>query len=462
MKRILLLSILLLLTIVLLDSCSSGKKQLQFGNYEESVRLSIKRLRKSPNNKKATETLREAYPYAVDFHLDNIRKIKETQGRFKWDQITRSYSMLNKLHNDLMRCPRCRQIIPDSKDFLVEYEEAAILAAEERYVAGVEAMNGNTRETAKEAYKHFKRVEELKANYKDTRQRMNDALWMATLKVVVEPIPVVARNLEISAEFFENKFHEYIKNNNINEFVRFFTIEEAQSMNIDKPDHIIIMNFDEFAVGQVYFKEKEIQAINDSVVVATYFKEVDSGSSSDESHSSDESESKVTICHRPPGNDKKARTIQVSQSALQAHINHGDAIGACEGDEDPDDDEDEHSDTMTDTDEPEKVEVKVYTTVKARLTVYTNTITSYGVLDFKIIDANTNSVVSQEKMPGEFIWQSSWANFNGDERALTSEQLQLTRLKEVHPPPPQALFIEFTQPIFGQMVGKVRNFYRYY
>ena len=442
MKRFLLYS--LLLSVILLESCSSGKKQLEFGNYEESVRLSINRLRKSPNNKKAAETLRQAYPYAVEFHLDNISKLKTSQDRFKWDRITQSYGMLNNLHNDLMRCPRCRQIIPDSRDFRPEYENAANQAAEERYVAGVEAMDQNTREAAREAYLHFKRVEELKANYKDTRRRMDDALWMATLKVVVEPIPVAVRNLEISAEFFENKFHEYIKSNNINEFVRFFTIDEAQAMNIEQPDQVILMSFDEFTVGQVYFKEREVQAVNDSVVVATYMRPVDNGGSS--------SEVKITICHKPPGEPENVQTIQVAQSALQAHIDHGDAIGPCQGDPDP----------GAQQDEPEMVEEKVYTTVRARLFVYTKTLTSNGVLDFKIIDPNTNSVISQEKMPGQFVWQTEWATFNGDERALTDRQLNLTRLREVPPPPPQALFVEFTQPIFGQMTGKVRDFYRNY
>lgn len=36
---------------------------------------------------------------------------------------------------------------------------------------------------------------------------------------------------------------------------------------------------------------------------------------------------KVTICHKP--NSKNPRTITISRSALQAHLNHGDTIGPC-------------------------------------------------------------------------------------------------------------------------------------
>ena len=39
----------------------------------------------------------------------------------------------------------------------------------------------------------------------------------------------------------------------------------------------------------------------------------------------------VTICHIPPGNPSKARTITVNASAVAAHLAHGDHLGPCEG-----------------------------------------------------------------------------------------------------------------------------------
>ncbi|MHC4090083.1 MAG: hypothetical protein ACYSVY_07360 [Planctomycetota bacterium] len=38
---------------------------------------------------------------------------------------------------------------------------------------------------------------------------------------------------------------------------------------------------------------------------------------------------KVTICHRPPGNPNKARTMTVSVRASAAHLAHGDSCGPC-------------------------------------------------------------------------------------------------------------------------------------
>lgn len=42
-------------------------------------------------------------------------------------------------------------------------------------------------------------------------------------------------------------------------------------------------------------------------------------------------EKKITICHIPPENLEKKQTITISKSALEAHMAHGDKMGACEG-----------------------------------------------------------------------------------------------------------------------------------
>jgi LPXTG-motif cell wall-anchored protein len=38
---------------------------------------------------------------------------------------------------------------------------------------------------------------------------------------------------------------------------------------------------------------------------------------------------KVVICHTPPGNPENRHTIEVSESAVPAHLAHGDTLGPC-------------------------------------------------------------------------------------------------------------------------------------
>ena len=40
---------------------------------------------------------------------------------------------------------------------------------------------------------------------------------------------------------------------------------------------------------------------------------------------------KVEICHIPPGNPANAHTIVVDDSAVPAHLAHGDYLGECGG-----------------------------------------------------------------------------------------------------------------------------------
>jgi len=39
--------------------------------------------------------------------------------------------------------------------------------------------------------------------------------------------------------------------------------------------------------------------------------------------------SKATICHIPPGNPSNAHTIVIGESAVPAHLAHGDSLGEC-------------------------------------------------------------------------------------------------------------------------------------
>jgi len=41
-------------------------------------------------------------------------------------------------------------------------------------------------------------------------------------------------------------------------------------------------------------------------------------------------EEKVTICHIPPGNPDNRHMITVGESAVPAHVSHGDYVGTCE------------------------------------------------------------------------------------------------------------------------------------
>jgi hypothetical protein len=725
-------------TVLVLGACSSGKSTFERGNYYEAVITSVNRLRKNTDHKKSVETLRQAYPMAVAFYEDRAKTSLAGNEPFRWTEVVNSYSFINTMYDEIKRCPGALAVVPNPVNYFSKLQEARQNAAEEHYAAGIVSLQFGTRDKAKEAYGHFKTANGFVAGYKDVNDYMQTALWAATVKIVVEPIPVHSKSAGVSAEFFNDKISEFVHSASINEFVRFFSRVEAKKIKLN-PDHIIQLQFDDFTVGQVYRHEKEVQLTKDSVVMGTYVtasnsaqqgsggsgtsvrgsglvvssketpvvtntaeearalaekqrlerekaarelaekqrveqaladkiraereqaekerlakelaakdlaekqkleqEAVDKAKAESERaakaaeanalaakelgekqriekeladkalaekqnaeraaaekalaekqkaesdkaekealekalgeklkaekekadkekaerekadkeaadkavaeslkaekekaekekadkdkadrekadrekkekendvdasiHADDTTDVKdpVTVCHIPPGNKMKHKTLVISRSALKAHLGHGDMEGDCDSDikdqkGKPQDEkkgkgpgakrsqqiqriENQHSFLYRDEksliasaandprhflsymDLPADTN-KVYGTVKATLHHYTKTTTSKGVVSFKIVDAKTGALLSVEKMPGEFVWVSEWATFNGDERALSAEQLRLTTLKELPPPPPQDLFIQFTRPIYDQITTKIKEFYKGY
>jgi hypothetical protein len=101
-------------------------------------------------------------------------------------------------------------------------------------------------------------------------------------------------------------------------------------------------------------------------------------------------------------------------------------------------------------------------TYKAKLKTFSDQVASGGVVDMKIQEWPSGKLLVNDRIPGEFIWINRYAIFVGDEKALSAEQLQLTKQKMVQPPPPQMLFVEFTKPIYDQLTGRLNNFFGRY
>jgi hypothetical protein len=101
-------------------------------------------------------------------------------------------------------------------------------------------------------------------------------------------------------------------------------------------------------------------------------------------------------------------------------------------------------------------------TYKAKLKTFSNQVSSGGVVDLKVMEWPSEKLLLNDRIPGEFVWVNRYAIFVGDEKALSDEELRLTKQKMVQPPPPQNLFIEFTKPIFDQLTGRLNSFFSRY
>lgn len=368
--------------IIVVTGCSSGKKAYERGDYYGSVMKSIQRLRQNPDHSKSLETLKSSYPLAVDYLETQANNEIASNSTSKWRNAIESYTMINNMYEAIKQCPGCLKAIKSPKEYYAEIGPLKEKAAEESYNAGIDALMKGNRNEARRAYFAFADAQKFVPGYKDVIEYLDKAKFEATLKVVIEQIPVPAR-YNLSGGFFQDKVEEYLHTNYPEEgFVKFFTPQEAQTVNLPYVDQIMRIQFDDFTVGNTRMTEKEETVTKDSVKIG---------------------ETKV---------DGKT--------------------------------------------------LPVYGTVKAKLTTYRKEVLSNGLLSMVIVDGKTNGVLTHRKFNGEYAWVSTWARFNGDERALTDKQLDLCKLKEMQPPYPQDLFLEFTRPIYHQLVPSIRNFYQNY
>ncbi len=369
--------IFLMLGVVTMFSCSSGKRAYERGDYDRAVFQAVNRLRSKPDHEKSRKVLLNAYNYAITIHKRNINTSLNSMNPLKWEEVIGDYQMVNRLAQEIEACPACLKVVPSPVIYDNELESAKLKASEARIDLGYDALDqkGN-REKAKEAYLHFQVAKRFDPFNPDIDGLMMEAREFATLKVVVDPIPSPSRVLDIRHAFFENQINEELHRTQINEFVRFFSAEEARNMQMDYPDHIISISFEDFTLGNVIIKEKQQTVSRDSV---------------------------------------KIKSTRGSE---------------------------------------------VYATVEAELTTYEKSLVSSGLMDFRIIDARTNKVLKADKIPGTFTWVNRWASYNGDKRALSEEQLELTQLKELPSPPPTDLFTEMTRPLYEQIIGTIKTYYR--
>lgn len=363
---------------ILIVGCTTGKNALQKGNYDESVFKAVDRLKSSPKNAEAMQVLATAFNFAVKDHLRSIDEAKLSSDLLRWETVLAHYQKINQLSDEINSSPVAQSLVPNAPKYMQEVEDSKYKAAEVRYALAINQMNENNRVSAKKAYYNFEKAQYFYPNYKDVKNKINDAYWAAIVKVVVQSVKVNSSYYQLSNQYFQDQVNQFIGNYQQNKFVVFYAEQQANAQKIT-PDQILRLSFDDFIVGQTYVKEKVEKMKRDSVLIGE-----------------------------------------------------------------------------------SRANGKVYATVTATLTVFDKQVSSSGLLAMTIVDYQTNKIIRQQRLPGTFVWQDSWASYKGDDRALTNQQLQMTKRRELLPPAPATLFVEFTKPIYAQLVDEISSFYNRY
>lgn len=365
--------------IVIFASCNSSYKSYKQGNYYKACIEAIDKLRSKPKDEKAQMVLTKAYPLAQQLAQREINNALLRNDVNNYETIVYQYDLLNKLAQNIYTCPKALELIPQPAEYQAELTDAKMKAAEQAYNMGDKAFDAGTIEQSRLAYQYYQKANSFYYGYKDVLTKMEDALYESTLRVAFEK-PKTSLNYQLSADFFSDNLMSEISKYFQSRMIRFYT-QYGTGANSDRPHQYLVLNFEDFSIGNVHDTKNTTEVKRDSVKVGT-----------------------ATI------DGKK---------------------------------------------------VDVYNTVSAKITTNVREIISRGVLSVRIYDAN-NNLIQQKNFTGQYVWSTSWGNFNGDERALTTEQKNICNRDPQLPPSPQDMFVEFTKPIYTQASAYIKSFYSRY
>jgi hypothetical protein len=259
MKKI----VLFLLPFLILASCGIKKEiaeQIAKGNYDRAINLSIKKLQKKRNHKKADAyvlLLEEAFAKAQKRDLKRIEQLKRDGNPENWKKIY-------ELYNDLIsRQERIEPLLPlrvvkenrnarfEFKDYMPGLLEARDKMVAYRYDKAKKLLRYNDKKHIREAYDILEDIDRVYPNYKDVRNLMEEAHNRGTsyVGVVIEnkTDKILPKRLEESLLDFNS-----VNANN------FWTVYEPVHQDASNFDYIVKLIFTDIQVSPEREQEKII------------------------------------------------------------------------------------------------------------------------------------------------------------------------------------------------------------
>lgn len=381
MNKRFLLSYLGIFLLSLLMACKSGEKAYNRGQYDEAVRLFVKKLQKRPNDSKSLELLPKAYQVALEARESNVNTQMLSNSTLKWERIRNEYSAMQNLYYIIQSSPAALSVVKP-KDYASAITGAQENAAEARYDRGVAYLKKGDKASARKAFAEFQATLSLVSNYRDAKELMDQAFNAGTIYVAISQLQMRNPWFQFTADNFRDALLRDLQNRKLDRFVQFIDEREARTQNF-RPDHFLELTFYDFVVGQTY--------------VDRFQKEV-------------------------------TKEIVIGQ------IKERDSTGKV-------------------------VSKDVWGTVKATIFTTKKTITSGGMMDYRITETDNNRLLRTNRIPGEYVWVNQFGTFKGDERALSDEDRKLIGGSDVPPPNPQQLFTEMTRPIYNQLARELQQYY---
>ncbi|MCF7885102.1 MAG: CsgG/HfaB family protein [Candidatus Marinimicrobia bacterium] len=426
------------------------------GSYDLAVNKCVKALKTNPKYKKARELIQNSFRAATKHHNREIKQLKASNNKYKWDDIVDHYKSLNKINNYIATLPPIKDIdsdktiVFDTKDYTSELANARNKAAEVHYVEGTRLKNSkdyvqaarefmlaeeictgykdakkqqagahyleakriaksDKREMQKEAAKEFKEADRIYSGYKDARDCYEKCRKAGILRIAIIP--------------FKNKISQQNKYGAISE-----TITDKITSNImNDPSATefleIISRTELYRIMQEHELEKagflnKESAVEAGKVLGVH--EIIVG--------------KITQIIYAKPRIKKRKEKQKDRAVVDEKVYY-------------DDDGDKHT-------------KDVYGDVYAKVTFYTKLSEASIVGSYQIINVKTAKVKQSKSFSGKSNFKCKWATFSGDERALSREAIKLCKKGEDIAPVEAQLVQEAANNLSESLTSTIKAYAR--
>lgn len=311
--------ILLLVGIILLASCNSAKRaqrELSTGNYVKSINIAVNQLQRNKTNRRAQQQmliLEEGFQKLKQRDKKRIKFLQRENVASNSVEIHDLYVQLNEIQNKI------RPLLPlqnESQSRQMQFEfldlDQKIIDAREKMVSYLyeEAnllLNSGDKFSAREAYEDLQRIEQLRPNFKDTRQMLNEAKLMGTDFILVTLINTTDFTIPNRVQDMLLDFNTYGLDD---EWTAYHT-ERQQSLDYD---YGIRIQFSDFVFSPDMLREREIN-LEEEVVDGWEYKKDSRGA-----YIRDEEGKRIKVNNYVTVSGLMLQSLQQKSVAVQAQV----------------------------------------------------------------------------------------------------------------------------------------------
>lgn len=234
-----------LLSLFILISCKTSKPYLERTDNDNALFDAVKALKKRSSDTAAINALPVLYNAAQQRHIRKIDSYSESKELSRWDNLIDEYSILQDMHNAIIDVDAAYAAVTP-----VNYQQTIYdlkqRAAEDYYASATDYLGNPGRDNAKTAYGFFKKTDKYVPNYKDAKQKMDEAYQSAIINVQVNPVQDNSyffnsnwgnTGYNYSNEYFQQTLVRELRNSNRYP-ARFYTDWEARRDNV-QPDWVV-------------------------------------------------------------------------------------------------------------------------------------------------------------------------------------------------------------------------------